>query len=74
MTTPGQANNFNLLVVASDCLAPLLDRLVVAGGATTGLLMTDPAAPDSRATRDVDVIVEVQHDGDYQRLALQLKH
>ena len=38
-------------------LGPLRERVVFLGGATTGLLITDPAAPPIRPTEDVDVIV-----------------
>lgn len=55
MSTPGKNQNLDLLILASERLHPLLDRLVFVGGATTGLLISDPAAPDIRPTRDVDV-------------------
>ncbi len=72
MSTPGKNQNLDLLILASERLRPLLDRLVFVGGATTGLLISDPAAPDIRSTRDVDVIIEIQHYGDYHKLEKEL--
>jgi hypothetical protein len=34
------------------------DSFVFVGGAVVDLLITDPAAPYARSTKDVDVIVE----------------
>ena len=39
-------------------LAPLQERVVFLGGSVVGLLLTDPASPPARPTRDVDVLVE----------------
>lgn len=46
-------------------LGPLCERVVFLGGATVGLFITDSAAPSIRATKDVDVIVEVSSTIDY---------
>ena len=51
--------NLELLLAMSRALGPLRDRLVFVGGCATGLLVTNPAAADVRATEDVDAIVEV---------------
>lgn len=40
-------------------LGALRERVVFLGGCATGLLLTDPAAPALRTTRDVDVVIEV---------------
>jgi hypothetical protein len=40
-------------------LKSLNDRVVFLGGAITELLITDPAAPATRVSRDVDVIIEI---------------
>jgi hypothetical protein len=40
-------------------LAPFLDEVAFVGGATVVLWLTDPAAPEPRPTKDVDVVVEV---------------
>src|SRR5690349_61169 len=54
-------------------LGHLRDRVVFLGGAATALLITDSAAPDVRATIDVDVIVEIASRGDYYRLSDALR-
>ena len=51
--------NLQMLCLVAKRLEPLLDRLVFLGGCTTALFVTDEAAPDVRATYDVDVIGEV---------------
>jgi len=54
-------------------LEDLLKNVVFAGGAVTGLLITDPAFPDVRPTIDIDVIVEVISLTDYYRLQQRLR-
>ena len=54
-----------LLLLAARRLERLRERVVFVGGATTELLVTDPGAPETRATTDVDVIVEVASYADY---------
>jgi predicted nucleotidyltransferase len=51
--------NLALLRAMAIALGPLRERLVFVGGCATGLLVTNPAAADVRATEDVDAIVEV---------------
>lgn len=51
--------NVQLVELVIKRLGTLAERLVLAGGCTTGLLITDPARPPARATVDVDLIVEV---------------
>lgn len=51
--------NVELLELASAILGELCEEVVFVGGATVALWITDPAAPEPRATDDVDVIVEV---------------
>jgi hypothetical protein len=46
-------------------LAELRSEVVFVGGAITGLLLTDPAAPSISSTKDVDVIVSVTTYADY---------
>jgi predicted nucleotidyltransferase len=46
-------------------LGDLADDCVFLGGAITPLLITDPAAPASRATRDVDLIVDIGTRAEY---------
>jgi hypothetical protein len=40
-------------------LGPVLDEVVFVGGATIHIWITDPGAPPTRATDDVDVVCEV---------------
>lgn len=54
-----QNPNLEILEKAVAALGSLADQLVFLGGCATGLLITDPAAPPIRVTRDVDVISEV---------------
>ena len=51
--------SIEMLERAARELAPFLDELAFVGGATVVLWITDPAAPDPRPTKDVDVVVEV---------------
>jgi hypothetical protein len=67
---PDDPNLPNLRAIAS-ALGPLRDRFVFIGGATAGLLVTDPAAALVRATKDVDAIVEAGL-ADFHRIAAQL--
>jgi len=48
-----------MLERAADELAPFLDEVAFVGGATVGLWITDPAAPEPRPTKDVDIVVEI---------------
>lgn len=65
--------NLEILELAVEQLGPLVDDMVFVGGCATGLLLTDPAAPPIRQTRDVDVIVEAASLARYHRLAEQLR-
>lgn len=51
--------SIQLLEEAAARLEPVLEEVVFVGAATLVLWITDPAAPEVRPTRDVDVIVEV---------------
>ena len=48
-----------MLETTARDLRSLIHETVFLGGAATGLLLTDPAAPPIRITRDIDVIIEV---------------
>lgn len=54
-------------------LGDLTEQLVFVGGVTAGLLITDPAAPSVRPTRDVDVIAVIESEAAYYRLGEQLR-
>jgi predicted nucleotidyltransferase len=65
-------NNLEMIVHVARKLGNLLERFVFLGGSATGLLITDPAAPDVRMTQDVDVIVEAATWIEYNRLEQEL--
>ena len=65
--------NLPLLESVAHALGPLCDRFVFVGGCATGLVVTDPAASPVRATRDVDVVVEVVSLAGHYALERQLK-
>jgi predicted nucleotidyltransferase len=65
--------NLALLELIAGALGSLRERFVFVGGCTTGMLVTDVAAAPVRATRDVDVIVEVLTLADYHALERELE-
>lgn len=68
-----QNPNLEILLLAVDQLGDLADEMVFLGGCATGLLITDPAAPPIRVTRDVDAIVQVVSRADYYKLSEKLR-
>ena len=62
-----------LLERAASALDDLLKEVVFLGGATVGLWITDPAAPEPRPTKDVDVIVEVTSRGRFAEFEERLR-
>jgi hypothetical protein len=48
-----------MLERAARELTPFLDEVAFVGGATIAIWITDPAAPEPRVTKDVDIVVEV---------------
>ena len=55
-------------------LGDLCDQVVFLGGATIGLLITDPGAEEARPTIDVDLIIEVASKGEYyEKLCKRLR-
>ena len=52
---------FNRKVIRKIALAlgELNERVIFVGGATIGMYANDPAAEDVRATKDVDITVEI---------------
>ena len=65
--------NLTMIRHVAGRLGHLREEVVFLGGAATALFITDSAAPDVRATTDVDVIVEIASRGDYYRLAESLR-
>lgn len=68
-----QNPNLEILVLVVERLGALADEMVFLGGCATGLLITDPAAPPIRETRDVDAIVQVSTLVEYHRLSERLR-
>jgi len=68
-----QNPNLDILTLAVDQLGTLTDDMVFLGGCATGLLITDPAAPPIRVTRDVDAIVQIYSQAEYYGLAEKLR-
>lgn len=65
--------NIEILEFAIAQLNELADEMVFLGGCATGLLITDPAAPSIRVTKDVDAIVQVVSKADYYQLSDNLR-
>jgi hypothetical protein len=65
--------NLHLIEDAATKLGSLLDGIVFVGGATLGLLVTDPAAAPARPTMDVDVIAEITTYLDYIAFSERLR-
>lgn len=65
--------NIQILTSAANSLGELTNDLVFLGGCATGLLITDPAAPEIRVTRDVDAIAQITTRMEYYQLADQLR-
>ena len=59
--------------VVAERLGEMREEVAFLGGATMGLLISDPAAAMVRPTRDVDVIVEVGSWGEYAPLQERLR-
>jgi hypothetical protein len=51
----------------ADSLGWLRQEVIFVGGTTLGLLLTDPAAPPTRPTKDVDLVAEIASQAAYQR-------
>lgn len=66
-------SNTEILEQAVSLLEELIDQIVFVGGCSTGMLITDPAAPAVRATLDVDVITNVDKLTDYYQLQEKLR-
>ena len=68
-----QNPNLEMFNSAVEQLGDLVNELVFLGGCATGLLITDPASPPIRITRDVDAIVQVLSLSDYHQLEKSLR-
>lgn len=68
-----QNPNLEILELAVSKLGAVADELVFLGGCATGLLLSDPAAPPIRATKDVDAIIELASLTEYHGLSERLR-
>lgn len=62
-----------MLATVARGLRDLKDRVVFVGGATVDLYITDPAAPPTRVTDDVDCVIELVSRPEYHRLEARLR-
>lgn len=65
--------NLESLIKVAQKLGELRKQVVVVGGCATGLLITDPLAPEVRATQDVDFIVEITTKKEYYEFSELLR-
>jgi len=65
--------NIEMIIKAARLLGDLREKMAFLGGATTGLLITDPAAPELRPTLDIDVIIEIISMTEYYKLEAALR-
>jgi hypothetical protein len=65
--------NLDQLVAAAEALRPLLAELVFVGGCVAGLLITDEASSQPRATIDVDAIAEITSYAQYAEFGERLR-
>ncbi len=61
---------FNREVIRKIALAlgEINERVIFVGGVTIGLYINDPAADDVRATKDVDITVEIASLGELESI------
>ena len=69
---PGDPNIQQLEIIIR-ALGGLRQEVVLVGGCAVGLLITDDARPPVRATKDVDLVLEVATKGDYYAFADKLR-
>jgi hypothetical protein len=65
--------NVEMLGTVARGLKDLKEKVVFVGGATIDLFILDPAAPPTRATDDVDCVVEVVERSEYHALEAELR-
>jgi len=51
--------HIEMITIVARGLRDLKEEVVFVGGATVGLHITDPAAPEVRLSKDVDCVVEI---------------
>jgi len=65
--------NIEMLGIVAQGLKGLKEKVAFVGGATVDLFVTDPAAPATRATYDVDCVVELAGRVQYYALGNELR-
>jgi hypothetical protein len=70
---PSAYQNLTMLKFTARILAELKEEVVFLGGCTTGLFITDIAAPDVRNTLDIDCLVDVISVRDYHLVEKKLE-
>jgi predicted nucleotidyltransferase len=70
---PRPSRNIEMLGLVAKGLKGLKDEVVFVGGATIDLFITDPAAPGTRETDDVDCVIELAGKGKYYALEERLR-
>jgi hypothetical protein len=68
-----EADDRKRLHEAAVALGPLAERVVFVGGTVTSLMITDPAAPATRVSLDVDAITDATNRAAYYALEEQLR-
>ncbi|OGS36694.1 MAG: hypothetical protein A2506_01405 [Elusimicrobia bacterium RIFOXYD12_FULL_66_9] len=67
------SRNVEMLGIVAKGLQELKEKVVFIGGATVDLFITDPAAPRTRETDDVDCVIELVGKGEYYALEEKLR-
>jgi hypothetical protein len=62
-----------MITAVARRLGNLREKVVFVGGCTTGLFITDPAMPEIRVTKDVDVIIDIASRVEYYNLEAELR-
>jgi len=62
-----------MIKLVAERLGPLRPKVAFLGGSATGFHITDKAEPEIRATKDVDIIVEVASRVDFHQLEKTLR-
>jgi predicted nucleotidyltransferase len=65
--------NIQMITTVARRLGNLREKVVFVGGCATGLFITDPAMPEVRVTKDVDVIIDIATRMEYSKLEADLR-
>ena len=64
--------NREVIKKISLALGEMNKRVIFVGGATIGFYIHDPAAEDARATKDVDITIEIDTLGELESIRQEL--